>query len=205
MNALSLDPINPLIAKMMADFDRPGIVEFESGGRRINFEKIESEDTLGLMINRDIVHPEAFALIGRAYQIAGCINYGPLRFRAASENGENERESLIRQLMGRTRISLGLNGKRFFWIGCTEYGYGNRPHTHFLISVPLNSIENQVIIEAIQSSFAKLASDLGELTIGDLNLSEVSNSVGAVAYLCKEEYGHRFKTFHYSTSLVTPD
>ncbi len=206
---MKLSPDIELVLKLAAEIESPpqlsDVVEVDAVGRRVLFDQIRSEKHLDLLIKDDRVHPEAHGLIDRSYQIAGTINYGPLRFRKDSEASEHQRESVLRQLMSRIRIALNLRGKDFFWVASTEFGYGNRPHGHFLISFSRQPANIAGVIAEVREAFAELAKDLAETTLGDLQLSEVSNSIGAVAYLCKEEYGHRFKTFYYSTSLVKRD
>ena len=202
-------PSNSAIDLLLADLDRDLFIKDETGEReRLVYDKIKSPGDLDFLIGVNRIHPEAAGLARFNYKLAGTINYGPLRLRAASARGESEREQMIRKLMGRFRRALNLRGKDFIWTATTEYGYGNRPHGHFLISFDevypslVGSLTFPTCEAVLNSCLSDLAKETNDACLGDLVLESVSNSLGAVAYLSKEEYGRGHKAFYYSTALI---
>jgi len=51
-------------------------------------------------------------------------------------------------------------------------------------------------------ALADMAAETGDDCLGELMLAPVTNSLGAVAYLSKEEYHRPFKKFMFSTGLI---
>ncbi len=174
---------------------------------RLSYEKIRDREDVEFLVKSNHIHPEAVGLVTHQYQIAGTINFGPLRLRSDNDRGETAREEVIRKLMNRFRIALKIRGKDLIWIATTEYGYGNRPHGHFLISFEKTSesvsIPEFETIKSILNAFLfDLAQETGDPCLGDMDISPVTNSMGACSYLCKKEYRRAFKAFYYSTGLI---
>lgn len=174
---------------------------------RVSYERIRGKEDVEFLVKSNHIHPESVGLVSHAYQIAGTINYGPVSLRADSITGETKREQTIRSLMNYLRVRLGLRGKDFIWVATTEYGYQNRPHGHFLVSFdgvtdPAKIPSFDTCSTLLSSILNDLALESGEPCLGTLVVEPVTNSPGAVAYLCKEEYRRPDKVFYYSTGLI---
>ena len=174
---------------------------------RVSYEKIRGREDVEFLVKSDHIHPEAVGLVSHAYQVAGTINWGPMNLRADSIPGETKRKLTTGRIMNYLRVRLGLNGKKFVWVATTEYGYENRPHGHFLIS--FDGVTNPSKVPSaetcrgfLQSILHDLAVESDEPCLGEILVQPVTNSPGAVAYLCKEEYRRPHKAFYYSTSLT---
>jgi hypothetical protein len=195
------EPVNEVVTQMLEDLSALDGLEFGEGRKRCAFDKIASHRQLELLVKADRIHPEAFALSRYNFELFGTINYGPIRYRQDSPQSEKIRDELLRQLMGRVRIALNLRGRDFWWVSSTEYGYENRVHGHFLIG-----LKTKVVTEFLSILFNRSLGDLtqvnGDPLIGTLHLEPITNSMGAVAYLCKEEFQRPMKHFIYSSSIL---
>jgi hypothetical protein len=198
-----LEPENTMITRMLGELE--GFEAPDTRNSSASYLSTDNYAQLEKMVKDDRVHPEALGLSRYSFELAGAINFGPLRFRSDSSNGEKLREELLRKFMGRIRIALGISGKQFRWVATTEYGYENRPHCHFLVGLPQSLAQTPYTVLELQSEikFTDLAGDYGEATLGDLKLTPISSHFGAVAYLCKEEYHRPNKDFYYSRSLIS--
>jgi len=201
---LTLDePVNAVISDMLNAFYLLEGIDLSEGKVECPYHRITTLDQLSLLIKEDRIHPEALGLSRFNFHLAGTLNYGPIRFRGDNPQSENNREQLIRKLMSRVRVGLGLRGKQFHWVAATEYGYENRIHSHFLLNLGVkSSLPSSVHITQVESAFGNLAKEMNEQVLGTLHLSPITNSIGAVGYLCKEEYRRPMKHFIYSQSLV---
>lgn len=174
---------------------------------RLVYGRISSREDVEYLVRTNHLHPEAVGLVAYRYPIAGTINYGPVSLRADSITGEAGREQTIRKLLNRFRVTLGLRGRDFIWAATTEFGYENRPHGHFLVSFdrvtsPTKVPSYTTCCGLIPSILNDLAVESGEPSLGTVIVEPVTNSPGAVAYLCKEEFRRSDKAFYYSTGLV---
>lgn len=174
---------------------------------RLVYDRISSREDVEFLVRTNHLHPEAVGLVKHTYQVAGTINYGPVSLRTDSITGEAGREQTIQKLLNRFRFTLGLRGKDLIWAATTEFGYENRPHGHFLISFdhvtsPMKVPSYTTCCGLIPSILNDLAVESGEPSLGTVIVEPVTNSPGAVAYLCKEEYRRPDKAFYYSTGLV---
>lgn len=207
---LSDEPSKVQMDALLDDLDRTEYLFIRDKSQDkdwVSYEKIRDRDDVEFLVKNNHVHPEAVGLVVYQYQIAGTINYGPLRLRSDSDRGETAREEVIRKLMNRFRIALNIRGKDFIWIATTEYGYGNRPHGHFLISFDKTSEsfsipEVDTIKTVLNACLFDLAKETEDPCIGDMEITPVTNSMGACSYLCKKEYRRPFKAFYFSTGLI---
>jgi hypothetical protein len=204
---LTLDePVNTVISDMLNEFYLLEGIDLIESKAECPYHRITTLDQLSLFIKEDRIHPEALGLSRFNFHLAGTLNYGPIRFRGDNPQSENNREQLIRKLMSRVRVGLGLRGKQFHWVATTEYGYENRIHSHFLLNLGVKaSLPSSVHITQVESAFGDLAKEMNEEVLGTLHLSPITHSIGAVAYLCKEEYRRPMKYFIYSQSIVSKD
>jgi hypothetical protein len=203
MSNTLLDSVNPQIDQLLSDIVHSDVVDMSTGIRRIVWEKVTTSEQLEFLVHNNIVHPEVIGLNQYNWTLFGTIQYGPVKYRLDTDRSESSRESVLRQLMSRIRVLLNIRGKDFKWVGCTEYGYENRPHSHFLISLPNTYLDKPNLIEVIQANFTQLGINLGEKTLGSLVIIPTIQSTGSIAYICKEEYRRTFKRFYYSTCFVS--
>lgn len=197
------EPENAVITRMLSDLE--GFEVADTRQSPTTYLSTDNYAQLEELVKGDRVHPEALGLSRYPFTLAGTINFGPMRFRSDSSHGEKLREELIRRLMGRIRMGLEISGKQYRWVATTEYGYENRPHCHFLLGFAqrLSQTPYRLLELQVETSFAELAGDYGQPTLGDLHLSPVSSHFGAVAYLCKEEFNRAIKAFYYSKSFIS--
>jgi len=197
------DPVNPLISNLLDGLDALEGLDFSENRKTCPYGLITSEKQLELLVNENRLHPEVFGLKNYEFQLAGTINYGPIRFRNDTTQSEGLRDDLIRQLMGRVRVGLGLRGKDIFWVATTEYGYENRIHTHFLVGIAGRAlVPTAALTQATDRAFTSLSAHFNESQLGTLHLNKVTNPLGAISYLCKEEYRRPMKHFIFSKTII---
>jgi hypothetical protein len=202
LNSLS-ETDNPTIIRLLDELATLESLDFSATCKVCPYSLITSANQLEALVACDRLHPEVIGLSHYAFQIAGVINYGPMRFRSDTGPSAKLREDLIRQLMSRLRIALRLRGSECWWVCATEYGYENRIHSHFIFGLnEKTNTPSERLISLLHHGFKELSKNFNEEQIGTLNLTPVINSVGAVAYLCKEEYRRPMKHFIFSQSIA---